>query len=755
MLKPKKFSRRHFLLSGVAVAGAMVVGWGVMPPRQRVRGQAPLPLENGAVALNGWIAITPDGTVQLAMPRAEMGQGVHTALSMLVAEELDVSLDAIKLIQAPADKIYANLAVMRETLPFHPDDTGRSRVFASWMLGKVAREMGIVITGGSSSVKDAWTSMREAGATARAMLVAEVAQQWKVPPEQVRAENGVLYHDISKKSVGYGVVAARAALGQPGKVTLKDPHSFRLIGSSVPRRDSRIKSEGAAMYGIDVRPEGMVYAAVRMSPVVGGKVAGVTPGEVVKMPGVLSVIDFSNAIEENYGAGAGVAVLARSYWQAKQAAAALPIRWDDGANAKLSSEAIYASLTAALETDDGDNYHERGDMAQAASALRTIKSMYRVPYLAHACMEPINCTAQVKDGKVTVWVGTQAPTFARAAAARVGGVSEANVILHEYLLGGGFGRRLEMDMVAQAVAIAREAKGLPVQVIWTREDDTTHDVYRPAAVARMTAGLDAAGNIIAWEAKTAGGALTHQFTQRNLRMPAAGPDRSTAEGVYDMQYEIPNQQINHVVVDSAVPLGNWRSVGHSQNAFFKESFVDEMASAAGKDPVEFRRTMLLNHPRHLAVLNAAIAKAGKAPEGRAHGVALHQSFGAIVAQVAEVSVQDKQIRVHRVVCAIDCGIAVNPNIIAQQVESGVVYGLSAALGGEITIKDGKVVQSNFADYRVLRMNEVPLVETVIVLSAEPPEGVGEPATPPIAPAVANAVFALTGQRLRSLPLRLA
>jgi isoquinoline 1-oxidoreductase beta subunit len=328
------------------------------------------------------------------------------------------------------------------------------------------------------------------------------------------------------------------------------------------------------------------------------------------------------------------------------------------------------------------------------------------------------------------------------------------VILHEALLGGGFGRRLEMDNVAQAVAIAREAKGLPVQVIWSREDDTTHDVYRPAAVARMTAGLDAGGNIIAWEAKTAGGALTHQFTSRNLRLPGAGPDRSTAEGVYDMQYEVPNQQINHVVVDSAVPLGNWRSVGHSQNAFFKESFVDEMASAAGKDPVEFRRTMLLNHPRHLAVLNAAVAKAGKAPEGRAHGVALHQSFGAIVAQVAEVSVQGKQIRVHRVVCAIDCGIAVNPNIIAQQVESAVVFGLSAALGGEITIKDGKVVQSNFADYPVLRMNEVPLVETVIVLSAEPPEGVGEPATPPIAPAVANALFALTGQRLRSLPLRL-
>ncbi len=755
MLRPKQFSRRRFLLGGVAMAGAMLVGWGVMPPRQRLRGKEPLPLENGAVALNGWIAIGPDGTVQLAMPRAEMGQGVHTALPMLVAEELDVGLDAVSLVQAPADKIYGNVAVMRETFPFHPDDTGRAHAFATWMLGKVARELGVVITGGSSSVKDAWLAMREAAATARAMLVAQAALEWKVPPEQVRTENGVLYHDISKKTMNYGAIAARAALGQPGKVTLKDPHSFRLVGSSAPRRDSRIKVEGAAMYGIDARPEGMVYAAVRMSPVLGGRIAGITPTDVVKMPGVLSVIDFSNAIEENYGAGAGVAVVARTFWQAKQAAAALPIRWDEGGNGRLSSEAIYTSLANALDNEDGDSYHKRGDMSHAANALRTIKSVYRVPYLAHACMEPINCTAQVKDGKVTVWLGTQAPTFARRAAARVGGVSEANVVLHEFLLGGGFGRRLEADMVAQAVAIARESKGLPVQVIWTREDDTTHDVYRPAALARMTAGLDGAGNIIAWEAKTAGGALTHQFTKRNLGLPGAGPDRSTAEGVYDMQYEIPNQLISHVVVDGAVPLGNWRSVGHSQNAFFKESFVDEMASAAGKDPVEFRRTMLLEHPRHTAVLNAAVAKAGKAPEGRAHGVALHQSFGTIVAQVAEVSVQDKQIRVHRVVCAIDCGIAVNPNIIAQQVESAVVYGLSAALGGEITIKDGKVVQSNFADYPVLRMNEVPLVETVIMLSTEPPEGVGEPATPPIAPAVANAVFALTGQRLRSLPLRLA
>lgn len=755
MLQPKKLTRRRFLLSGVAVAGAMVVGWGVMPPRQRLRGKEPLPVENGAVPLNGWIAIAPDGSVQLAMPRAEMGQGVHTALAMLVAEELDVALDAIKLIQAPVDKIYSNLAVMHDNWHFHPDDMGQTRRVATRMLEKVGRELGIIITGGSSSVADAWDPMREAGATARALLVAEAAREWKVPHDQVRTENGVLYHDISKRQAGYGTLAARAALGQPHEVKLKDPHSFRLIGQPLPRRDSRIKSEGAAKYGIDARPEGMVYAALRMSPYVGGSVQGISPGEVTGMPGVLGVVDFSNALPKNSGAGAGVAVVARTFWQARQAATALPVRWNDGGNGGLSSEKVYAELSAALANDDGFTYYSVGDMEKAKDALRTIRSEYRAPFLAHATMEPVNCTAQVKDGKVHLWLGTQSSTFAVRAAARVAGVNEDDVILHEHLLGGGFGRRLESDMVAQAVAIARETKGAPVQVIWTREDDMTHDVYRPAAVARLEAGLDGAGNIAAWDARSASGVLVHQFIERNLGLPGMGPEKHTSEGLYDMQYEIPNQRISHVAVDSAVPLGNWRAVGHSHNAFFKESFVDEMASAAGKDPVEFRRTMLINHPRHLAVLNAAVAKAGKAPEGRAHGVALHQSFGSIVAQVAEVSVENKQIRVHRVVCAIDCGLVVNPNIVAQQVESGVVFGLSAALEGEITIKDGKVVQTNFHDFPVSRMNVVPQVETIITLSTERPSGVGEPPTPPVAPAVANAVFALTGQRLRSLPLKLA
>jgi len=757
MLKPSRISRRRFLVSGVAVAaGAMVVGWGVMPPRQRLHSKTPLPLKDGDVALNGWIAIAPDGSVSLAMPRAEMGQGVHTALPMLVAEELDVPLAAISLVQAPRDKIYSNLTVMRDNWHFHPDESGKAKDLTQWMLEKVGRELGVCLTGGSSSIADAWTTMREAGATARALLVAEAARQWKVPPEQVRTEDGHLYHDISGKKASYGSLVARAATGKPHEVRLKDPHSFRLIGTSVPRRDARIKADGSAVFGIDVRPEGMVYAALRMSPYLGGTIQGVSAGDISAMPGVLSVIDVSGALQPHSGAGAGVAVVARTYWQARKAAEALPIRWNDGGNGALSSERIYAEFAEALDKDKGFTYYSRGDMEKGAeAALRTIHSEYRVPFLAHATMEPVNCTAQVTDGKVRIWLGTQAPTFAVNIAAKVGGVSESDVELHEQLLGGGFGRRLEVDMVAQAVAVARECKGAPVQVIWSREDDFTHDLYRPAAMARMSAGLDRAGNIVSWQARSVSGVLVHQYINRNMGFPVLGPEKHTSEGLFDMQYEIANQHTSHVAMESAVPLGNWRAVGHSYNAFFKESFIDEMAAAAGKDPVAFRRAMLVEHPRDLAVLNAAVSKAGPPPPGRAHGVALHQCYGSVVAQVAEVSVVDKQIRVHRVVCAIDCGVAVNPDIIAQQVESGVVFGLSATLGGEITIRDGKVQQSNFSDYPLPRINEVPQVETVIILSTEKPEGVGEPPVPTVAPAVANAVFKLTGQRLRSLPLRLA
>jgi isoquinoline 1-oxidoreductase beta subunit len=758
--KPPRSSRRRFLLGGLAAGGALVVGWGLMPVRQRLRTARPLPVKDGAVALNGWVAINPDGSVSVVVARSEMGQGVHTALPMLLAEELDVPLAMVGLMQAPIDKIFSNVAVMRDMLPFHPDERGNTRDGAQWVMAKVSRELGIMFTGGSTSVKDAWEPMREAGAVARAMLVSAAAAAWHVPAAECATDAGFVSHRSGRRaSYASLAVAAAGIVIEPGQVKLKQPKDFKLIGTAQPRRDSKAKVNGSAAFGIDARPPGLLYAAVRMSPVLGGRLKSVDAAAVKSLPGVVGVVDFSAALSPRSGAGSGVAVIATSWWAARQAAAVLPVTWDDGDTSKLSSAAIFADFAARLGANAGHVYHSAGSggVAPGSTVSKTIHAEYRAPFLAHATMEPVNCTARVSNGKVKLWSSTQVPSIAVDMAAKVAGVAREDVSIDVMLLGGGFGRRLETDMVAQAVAVAASsaAAGRPVQLIWSREDDIAHDVYRPAALARFSASLDAAGAIVAYDNQSVSGSIGHQYFPRNLGLPGFGPDKTTAEGEFDMQYEIANQRIAHTIVDSAVPIGYWRSVGHSHNAFFKESFIDELAHAAGQDGAAFRRSLLTGHPRHLAVLNAALAAAGAAPAGRAHGVALHQSFGSIVAQVAEVSVEGKEIRVHRVICAIDCGIAVNPNIIAQQMESAVLFGLSAALAGEITIRDGRVEQSNFHDYPVLRMGRAPQVDTIIVASAEPPEGVGEPGTPPIAPAVANALFVLTGQRLRSLPLRLA
>ncbi len=748
--EPKKKPRRRFLLGGAGLAGALIVGWGAILPRQRLNSSVPFPTKGGEVALNGWIKIGKDSRVTVAMPRCEMGQGVHTALPMLVAEELDVPLSMVGIEQAPIDKIFGNVAMLSDGLPFHPDDNGLVKRGMQWLTANVARELGLMVTGGSSSVKDAWRPMREAGAAARAMLVAAAAKEWGVAASECKTADGAVMH-ASGKRAAYGELAAKAAGSSPAAIRLKDPKDFNLIGTPQARRDSAAKVDGSAEFGLDVRPEGLLFAAVKMAPVIGGTLLKFDERAVKAMSGVIRVVDFSRA-----GRGvAGVAVIAKTYWQAKQAAEALPLTWDEGPNAKLSSAEVFRELAAKLDSEEGFAYYKRGEVSDADGAAKTVKAEYSAPFLAHATMEPINCTAQCKDGKVKLWISTQVPSVAVDAAARIAQCKRENVSLHMTYIGGGFGRRLEIDMVTQAVAIAMESGGLPVQVIWSREEDLTHDVYRPAALARFSATLDAAGNVLAYDNKSASGSITHQVLQRTFGLPGNGPDKTTAEGEFDMPYEFPNQRIAHVIVPTPVPLGYWRSVGHSHNAFFKESFIDELAHASGRDTIEFRRSLLKNHPRHLAVLNAAIEKAGAPMQGRAHGVALHQSFGSIVAQVAEVSVEGQDILVHKVTCAVDCGIAVNPNIIAQQVESAVVFGLSAALFGEVTIKDGKVEQQNFHNYPVLRMNQAPQVDTVIIKSAEPPEGMGEPATPPVAPAVANAVFALTGKRLRSLPLRLA
>lgn len=765
-------TRRKFLLAsgGVLAAGtALVVGWGLMPPRQRLTGGQPLPLSAGQQAFNGWVKIAADDSVTVMVPKSEMGQGVLTSLAMVLADELDADWARVRTEHPPIDAIYNNIATVTDGLPFHPDDHGWLQRSASRMTAKAMREIGLMATGGSSSVKDLWLPMREAGASAKAMLVTAAAQGWGVPAGECRVAAGVVSHASSGRSARFGELAARAAQQPlPGSVVLKTAAEFKLIGRDRPRLEAAAKHDGSARFGIDTVLPGQRYASVVMCPTLGGSVIGFDAQPARRLPGVLQVI----AVPGLRGGSGGVAAIADTPWHALQAAKAVVVQWDHGPAAGLSSAALRERLTRALAEDDGFGYLRRGDAAAAMKgAAKSISAEYHAPLLAHATLEPMNCTVlftpDAKDGpKARVWAPTQVPGLARWAAAHALGLDSEQVAIAVTLLGGGFGRRLEVDFVAQAAHVARAMPGVPVQTFWSREQDFGHDFYRPPCVARYRAGFDAQGRLVAWTAASAGPAIVQQFLKRQFGLPGAGPDKTTAEGAFDQPYEWPAARVSHRIVELPVPVGFWRSVGHSHQAFFKESFIDEAAHAAGQDPLAFRLALLKDHPRHAAVLERAAAKAGwgRPPAANAdgarvaRGLALHQSFGSIVAQVAEVSLdpaEPRRIRVHRIVAAIDCGLAVNPSGIRQQMDSAVIFGLTAALHGEITLDNGQVQQTNFDRQPLLRGSACPLIETEIIASTEPPEGVGEPGTPPVAPAVANALFVLTGQRLRSLPLKLA
>ncbi|MBI3376454.1 MAG: xanthine dehydrogenase family protein molybdopterin-binding subunit [Betaproteobacteria bacterium] len=752
--------RRTFLLGALGAGGALVVGWSVLPPRSRMGSRETLAnfVAGDGVALNGWVSIANDGGVIVAVPRSEMGQGVYTALPMLVAEEMDVPLAQVRVAQAPIDAIFGNVAMLTASLPFHPDNAdGVASRTARWFVAKLARELGLQVTGGSSSVRDAWLPMREAGAAARAMLVAAAARQWGVAAGECRVEAGVVRHDGGKQARFGELVQALSEVPVPSSVRLKDAKQFKLVGTPAARLDTPGKVDGSARFGTDIRIPEMLYAVVRMCPVPGGQIARIESDEAMKQPGVVKVARFDGAA----GCAPGIVVVAKTTWQAKLALDKVRTSWIDGANSALDSRKELERMRRALKEEKGFTFHARGDASAALKVAATVvDAEYSAPWLAHATLEPMNCTAQfTDDGRLKIWAPTQVPSVLRHVAARYAGIDASRVELEVTLLGGGFGRRLESDFVIPAIAAAREARPRPVKVLWSREEDMTHDFYRPAAVARLKAGLDAAGKPLAWVTKSVSDAITPQFTARAYPALAVDtPDKTTAEGLFDQSYEFAHRDCVHVTLKTPVPIGYWRSVGHSHNAFFTESFIDELAHAAKRDPFEFRRDLLQSHPRYRAVLDLAAEKAGwtgPLPAGFARGIALHESFGSIVAQVAEVSLRDGTPQVHRVVCAIDCGIVVNPRIVAQQVAGSVVFGLTAALHGEITFKQGRVEQHNFPDYEMVRMAESPRVETHIVASTEPPGGVGEPATPPLAPAVGNALFALTGKRLRSLPLRLA
>ena len=738
----------------------MVVGGGLFyKPRNRLRRPEGFAATSGSSAFNAWLVIGGDGAVTVHVPRQEMGQGITTALPLLVAEELDCDVSRLKFDQAPVDTVYANATMLADGAPFRPDDDGWVASLTRLTQYRMAEVLGVQATGGSTSVRDAWLVMRHAGATARSQLVAAAAQRWSVPASECRTEDGRVLHAATNRALGYGELAVEAARTAPsGSVTLKDPKAFRLIGKPQQRLDIPPKTDGTAQFGIDTRLPKMAYAAVAHCPVFGGTLKRVDSATASQMPGVKAVVE----LRPTSTSAAAVAVVADSWWRAQNALAALEISWDGGPHANLDSAKQRAAYAELLASGKAREYESVGDTASVLSASkRVLDSTYSVPYLAHATMEPMNCTALVSDGRCEIWAGNQAPTLARWMAGKAAGIDTEKVTVHTPYLGGGFGRRAETDVIVEAATIAARLPGTPVQLIWSREEDLQHDAYRPMALARLRCALDANGAIAAWHHRIVSQSCTQNFTARLI--PAAASDlmkdKTTSEGAFDLAYAMPSRLVEHVLAEQPVPVGFWRSVGHSHNAFFVESFLDEAAHAAGKDPLQYRLAMLGGAPRHRRVLETAARAAGwgtpLSGKNQGRGIALAESFHSIVAQVAEVEVDAGNVRVRRVVCAIDCGRAINPDTVAAQMESGIVYGLSAALHGAITLKGGRVEQSNFPNYDVVRMADCPAIEVHLVDSGwEHLGGVGEPGTPPIAPAVANAVFAATGRRVRELPIRL-
>lgn len=687
-------SRREFLRSsGAAGAGLVVAVYLPVLARRGSRAVEPA----AAFKPNAWIEIRPDGVVNIWTGRSEMGQGVRTAMPMIVAEELEADWGSVRVIQADADPAY-----------------------------------GDQVTVGSRSVRSGWEPLRKAGAAAREMLVSAAALAWGVPREECRAENGRVIHRPTGRRLAYGELVSRAAaLPVPADPPLKRRSEFRIVGTRIPRVDTPEKITGRAVFGIDVRLPGMVFAAVARCPVFGGRVRRFDPAPALAVPGVLRVMEISR----------GVAVVAENTWAAFRGKQALEIEWDEGATARWSSDGISRAFAEAAQRS-GSVVRETGDVdAALAGAAHVVEAVYEAPYLAHACMEPMNCTAQVRGGRCEIWAPTQSPQGAQREAARVTGLPSSAITVHVTYLGGGFGRRGgPVDYVNEAVELAQKLD-MPVQVVWTREDDIRNGLYRPATYNVMRAALDGRGVPVAWSHRLVG--------------PAGGSFMIT-RGAEELIYPIPHFRLERVIQDPGIPIAPWRGVGPSQNGFVVEGFVDELAHAAGKDPYAFRRELVGGHARLRRVLDLAAERAGwstRPGAGRHRGIALWQFGETYLAEVAEVSVGGEgEPRVHRVVAVVDCGIVVHPDIVAAQIESSIVYGLTAALYGKITIERGRVVESNFHDYPMLRLAAMPEIEVHLVESDAEPGGIGEAGLPPIAPAVCNAIFAATGRRIRRLPI---
>ena len=704
-------TRRGFLQGSAAVGGGLLLSFGLPP----ALGTAAAAAEPGSFAPNAFIRIRPDGQVTLIMPQVEMGQGTYTSMAMLVAEELEVDLSDVRVEHAPSDdQLYGNPLV------------------------------GVQFTGGSTSVRAFFEPLRRAGATARSMLVSAAAETWQVDPAGCRAEKGAVIHDATGRALDYGELVDKAAtLPVPENVALKGAKGWRLIGTPAKRLDTADKVNGRAVFGIDVQIPGMKIATLAQAPVFGGRVKSVDDSKAMAVKGVRQVVRLHDA----------VAVVADHMGAAKKGLAALEIEWDEGPNASLGTADVVRELESASQRAGAIALREGDVEAAMASAATKVEATYQMPFLAHAAMEPMNCTVDLRQDSCEVWVGTQVLSRAHAAAAQTAGLPPEKVKVHNHLLGGGFGRRLEVDGVVRAVQIAKQVEG-PVKVIWSREEDIQHDMYRPYFFDRMSAGLDEKGMPIAWHHRFAGSSILARYFPPAFKN---GLDPDTIDGAVDLSYALPNMRVEYVRVEPpGIPTAFWRSVGPSHNAFVVESFMDELAAAANKDPLEYRRALLDNAPRAKAVLGVAGEKAGwgqPLPQGSGRGVSLQSVFGTYMAQVAEVEVaQDGEVRVRRVVCAVDCGTVVNPDTVEAQVQGAIIFGITAALYGEITLKGGRIEQSNFDTYQLLRINETPVIEVHIVPSFEPPGGMGEPGTSAIVPAVANAIFAATGKRVRKLPV---
>ena len=704
-------SRRKLLQAGAAAGGGLLLGLS-------------LPLSNGVAetadadgfAPNAFIRIAGDGRIVLTMPYVEMGQGTYTSIPMLIAEELEVDLKQVQVEHAPPnEKLYGNP-----------------------LLG------GLQATGNSNAVRAAWQPLRQAGAIARTMLVSAAAKRWNVDPASCRAQSGEVRHAPTGRRIGYGALAADAArMPVPESVVLKRAVDFKLIGTPAKRLDAPAKVNGTAVYGIDVRPPGVKIATLAQSPVFGGRVKSVDDAAAKSVKGVRQIVRLDDA----------VAVVADHMGAAKKGLAALVIEWDAGPHAKLNTNEIVGELEKAT-LDSGAVAQSIGNAdAAMANAVTKVEAIYQVPFLAHATLEPMNCTVHVRKDGCEVWVGSQVMARAQAAAATTAGLPLDKVVVHNHLIGGGFGRRLEIDGVIRAVEIAKHVDG-PVKVVWTREEDIQHDMYRPYFFDRISAGLDDKGMPVAWNHRFAGSSVIARWAPPLFNN---GLDPDTTEGAIDLVYALPNMHVEYVRVEPpGIPTAFWRSVGPSHNVFVTESFMDELAAAAKQDAVAYRLALLDKTPRAKAVLALAAEKAGwgrPLPERVGRGVSLQFAFASYMAQVAEVGVsKDGTVRVRRVVCAVDCGTVVNPDTVRAQIQSAIMFGVTAALHGEITLQDGRVEQTNFDSYQILRMNEAPAVEVHIVQSPESPGGMGEAGTSAIVPAVTNAIFAATGKRVRKLPI---